>query len=127
MKLRSDTAGYQHNLLRYCEKGVNKRFGRIEFAIGCNVTKAFKEAVEQTSDSQWYPIYQEIAGRKIKTKSEWAEVCFVPNELCHSKSDPEYRYLAKRQIIEEQQSLPGMEDPQLNLPFPTMEMDTKKF
>ncbi len=32
--LRSDTAGYQHDLLRYCEKGENKRFGRIEFAIG---------------------------------------------------------------------------------------------
>ncbi len=127
VRLRSDTAGYQHDLLRYCEKGINKRFGRIEFAIGCNVTKAFKEAVEQTPDSQWHPIYKEIAGRNIKTKSEWAEVCFVPNELCHSKNAPEYRYLAKRQIMEEQQSLPGMEDPQLNLPFPTMEMNTNKY
>ena len=32
--LRSDTAGYEHELLRYCEKGQNQRFGRIEFAIG---------------------------------------------------------------------------------------------
>lgn len=30
VKLRSDTAGYQHDLLRYCEKGENERFGRIE-------------------------------------------------------------------------------------------------
>lgn len=35
--LRSDTAGYQHDLLKYCEVGKNKRFGRIEFAIGCDV------------------------------------------------------------------------------------------
>jgi hypothetical protein len=34
--LRSDTAGYQHDLLKYCEKGENARFGRIEFAIGCD-------------------------------------------------------------------------------------------
>ena len=26
---RSDTAGYQHDLLKYCEMGENKRFGRI--------------------------------------------------------------------------------------------------
>ena len=45
VKLRSDTAGYQHELLKYCEKGEDKRFGRIEFAIGCNVTQAFRIAV----------------------------------------------------------------------------------
>ena len=32
VRLRTDTAGYQHELLRYCAKGENKRFGRIEFA-----------------------------------------------------------------------------------------------
>jgi len=31
--LRSDTAGYQHELLHYCEMAGNKRFGRIEFAM----------------------------------------------------------------------------------------------
>ena len=45
VRLRSDTAGYQHDLLRYCEKGENERFGRIEFAIGCDVTPEFKKAV----------------------------------------------------------------------------------
>jgi hypothetical protein len=43
--LRSDTVGYQHDLLKYCEKGENKRFGKIEFAIGCNVTREFKKSV----------------------------------------------------------------------------------
>ncbi|NNL43581.1 MAG: IS1380 family transposase [Desulfobacterales bacterium] len=127
VKLRSDTAGYQHDLLKYCEKGTNKRFGRIEFAIGCNVTQSFKTAVAQVSGSQWQPIYKDINGKRIKTNSEWAEVCFVPNELCHSKNAPEYRYIAKRQLLEEESSLPGMEDSQLLLPFPTMQMMEKKY
>jgi hypothetical protein len=38
VRLRSDTAGYQHSLLRYCERGEDRRFGRIEFAIGADVT-----------------------------------------------------------------------------------------
>jgi len=63
----------------------------------------------------------------MKTNSEWTEVCFVPNELCHSKNAPEYRYLAKRQLLEEESSLPGMEDPQLPLPFPTIQMEEKKY
>ena len=45
VRLRSDTAGYQHALLRYCEKGEDARFGRIEFAIGADVTPEFKKAV----------------------------------------------------------------------------------
>ncbi len=44
VRLRADTAGYEHDLLKYCEEGKNKRFGKIEFAIGCDVTPEFKEA-----------------------------------------------------------------------------------
>jgi len=122
VKFRSDTAGYQHDLLKYCDKTDNKCFGKIEFAVGCNVTKAFKTAVEQIPDSQWHPINKD----HMATGSEWAEVCFVPNELCHSKNAPEYRYLAKRQILKDQQ-LPGMEESQMSLPFPTMQIETKKY
>ncbi len=39
VRLRSDNAGYQHDLLKYYETKKNKRFGRIEFAIGCDVTE----------------------------------------------------------------------------------------
>ena len=127
VKLRSDTAGYQHDLLRYCETGKDERFGRIEFAIGCNVTQAFKTAVAQVADSEWQSIYKKKNGKRMKTNSEWTEVCFVPNELCHSKNAQEYRYLAKRQLLEEESSLPGMEDPQLPLPFPTIQMEEKKY
>ena len=126
VRLRSDTAGYQHNLLRYCAKGVNSRFGVIEFAIGCDVTKEFKEAVAQVEESEWKPIYKTAYGKKYKTGTEWAEVCYVPNAIGHSKKDPVYRYLAKREVLDEQQELPGM-DSQIELPFPTMDIDDRRY
>ena len=53
-------------------------------------------------------------------------MCFVPNAIGHSKKGPEYRYLAKREVLVEQRVLPGMEQ-QLSLPFPTMELKGKKY
>ena len=126
VRLRSDTAGYQHDLLKYCETGV-ERFGKIEFAIGCDVTQAFKTAVAEVPDCEWQPIYKDNNGKKMKTGSEWAEVCFVPKELCQSKKAPVYRYLAKRRVLEEQSTLPGMNDPEPTLPFPTMHMEDKRY
>ncbi len=45
--LRSDTAAYQQDLLKYCAEGKNRRFGVIEFAIGADVTAEFRQAVAQ--------------------------------------------------------------------------------
>ena len=126
VRLRSDTAGYQHNLLRYCAKGENKRFGVIEFALGCDVTQEFKKAVAQVEESEWKPIYKIAYGEKYATGVEWAEVCYVPNAIGHSKKDPTYRYLAKREVLNEQQALPGM-DSQIKLPFPTMDIDDRRY
>jgi hypothetical protein len=119
--LRSDTAGYQHDLLRYCEKGENKRFGRIEFAIGTDVTKEFRKAVAE--GEEWKPVMKKIKGEMRKTGKEWAEVCFVPNEIAHTRNAPVYRYLATRELLR-QEALPGMEG---QLPFPTMEMEMKHY
>ena len=121
--LRSDTAGYQHDLLRYCEKGENPRFGRIEFTIGCDVTKEFKKAVAEVEE--WKPVMKERKGKLVETGMEWAEVCFVPNAICQSKKDPTYRYLATRELLK-QSELPGMEG-QVELPFPTMTMKTERY
>ena len=126
VRLRADTAGYQHNLLRYCATVANSRFGVIEFAIGCDVTSEFKQAVGEVEDPDWQPIYKIVNGKKEKSGVEWAEVCFVPNAISHSKTGPEYRYLAKREALVEQRVLPGME-PQLSLPFPTMELKGKRY
>jgi hypothetical protein len=126
VRLRSDTAGYQHNLLKYCASGANRRFGVIEFAIGCDVSPEFKQAVAEVEESAWNPIYKIVNGKKQQSGVEWAEVCFVPNAIGHSKKGPEYRYLAKREVLSEQRELPGMEQ-QLSLPFPTIELAGKKY
>jgi hypothetical protein len=123
--LRSDTAGYEHELLRYCEKGQDKRFGRIEFATGVDVTKEFKKSVAKVAEPEWKPLWKEIKGEKTKMKTEWAELCFVPSAISRSKEDPDYRYLATRELLEQPQ-LPGMES-QEELPFPTMSMEERRY
>ena len=120
---RSDTAGYQHDLLRYGEKGENERFGRIEFAIGADVTNEFKKAVAEAE--AWKPVMKEVKGEMRKTAQEWAEVCFVPAAICHSKKDPVYRYVATRELLA-QPELPGMEG-QVALPFQTLTMEAKRY
>ena len=117
VSLRSDTAGYQHDLLRYCEHEKHERFGRIEFAIGADVTKEFKKAVAEVEE--WKPVMKE--GKK--TNKEWAEVCFVPNAIGSCKDGPVYRYLATRELLR-QEALPGYEG---QLPFPVMTMDMKRY
>ncbi len=124
VRLRSDTAGYQHDLLGYCGLGKDERFGRIEFAIGCDVTKEFKKSVAQVEESDWKPIFRKVNGKLVKIGSEWAEVCFVPNAIGHSKKGPEYRYLATREAL--QMELPGMEF-QGDLPFPTLKLSKQNY
>jgi hypothetical protein len=126
VRLRSDTAGYQHDLLKYCETGGNERFGRIEFAIGCDVTPEFKKAVSEVPDSDWNVLSKEVDGKQLEMGREWAEVCFVPSAIGRSKNGPEYRYIATREMMHEQLHLPGMADDK-EYPFPTMNMDTKKY
>lgn len=118
LRTRMDTAGNDHKLLRYFECGENKRFGRIEFAIGCDVTAAFREAVRQVEESEWQAIYKVVDGKREKTQRQWAEVCFVPNKIGHSLKSPTYRYMATREPLRDQ-PLPGMEG-QISLPFQTM-------
>jgi hypothetical protein len=122
VRVRSDTAGYQHDFLKYCAMGKNKRFGKIEFAIGCDVTSEFKKAVSEIPDTDWSPLIRK--GRE--TNKEWAEVCFVPSAIGHSKKGPEYRYIATREAMHEQLIIPGtVEDKEY--PFPTMAMEKKKY
>src|SRR5271165_1732002 len=58
--LRSDTAGYQAELLLYCGEGKDPRFGVIEFAIGADVTEAFRAAVLATPESEWKPLIRRV-------------------------------------------------------------------
>jgi hypothetical protein len=124
VKLRCDSAGYEHALLKYCEMGENDRFGRIEFAIGCDVTAEFKKAVAEVPESQWRPVSNKV--KDVETGKQWAEVCFVPNAIGHSKKGPAYRYLATRQALQEQLTLAGL-DQDKQYPFPTMPMKESKY
>ena len=127
--LRSDTAGYQHELLKYCEQGENERFGRIEFAIGCDVTGEFKREVFKVCESEWHPIYRysEVTGKKEETGQEWAEIPFVPNAICHSKKGPCYRYIGIREAFVQRQSESSDMELQGSLPFPTMKLNNKSY
>jgi len=122
--LRSDSAGYQHELMKFCEKNEGK-FGRIEFSISCDVTSEFKKAVAQVKEGDWQPLIRIRNGEAERTEREWAEVCFAPNKMATSRTAPTYRYLATRELMQ-QQPLPGI-DVQPSLPFPTMEMSKQQY
>jgi DDE family transposase len=119
--LRTDTAGYDHKLLRFCAEGCSD-FGVIEFAIGVDVTAAFKAAVAEVSE--WQPLSREVEGRREPTGQEWAEVCFVPSWAATKKDGPSYRFLAIREPLA-QAELPGVEPAQL--PFPTMRFEEGRY
>jgi len=124
---RSDTAGYQQELLRYCAEGKHPRFGVIEFAIGVDVTPAFKAAVAEVPEAEWQPLKREVDGdgRRLAAEQEWAEVCFVPNWVGHHKDGPTYRFLAVRESLA-QRPLPGLAE-QLTLPFPTITLQEQQY
>ena len=128
VRMRSDAAGYQHDLLRYCDKEDNKRCGRIEFAVGCDVSVEFKKAVLEIEDEDWTVLKKrERSGELRETSRQWAEVCFAPNAIGHSKKGPEYRYLAIRERMQDQLMLPGVERDDKGLPFQTMVKDSIKY
>lgn len=123
--LRSDSAAYQHDLMRFCANPDKGRFGVIEFAIGAKVSESFKRAVSEVERSEWRRLYRKTASGLERTSQEYAEVCFVPEESARKKDGPVFRYLAIREPLE-QPALPEM-DGQLSLPFPTMNFGSVKY
>ena len=124
VRLRSDSAGYQHELMRFCEENES-RFGRIEFTISSDVTVEFKKAVAEVKQEEWKPLMRVREGKQEKADREWAEVCFAPNKMARGRTAPTYRYLATRELMA-QPPLPGMAA-QLALPFQTMEMNRQHY
>ena len=99
--LRTDGAGYQKELLRYCAEGQDERFGVIEFAISADVNSEFKKAVLTVKEQQWSPLYEEVNGSFLLTQQEWAEVCFVPNSIGPTKNKSTYRFMAIREPLKQ--------------------------
>jgi hypothetical protein len=110
VRMRSDTAGYQWELLKYCAEGRHERFGVIEFTVSADVTDAFRQAMNTTPDLRWQALGDD-------TNHEWAEVCFVPQDSARKKNGPTYRFLAIREPLRQLSLLEG-DDAQL--PFPVL-------
>ena len=55
--MRSDSAGYQKELLRYCAEGRDERFGVIEFCVGVDVMPEFKAAVKEVGEDGWHDLH----------------------------------------------------------------------
>jgi len=119
--LRSDTAGYTWPLLRYCAEARNERFGRIDFAVGADVTPELRREAAKLSDKDWDELEREDDGQTIDTGQQWAELVYVPSEAARTKEGPTYRFIVTREPLAPE--LPGLEsDSQRELPFPTMDM-----
>jgi len=126
--LRSDSAGYQEQVLSYCAEGKNARFGVIKFAISSRVSNGFKAAVAELKESAWKPLYITLPnGDQIESEQQYAEVCFVPAWAVKNKQTPNYRYLAIREALREQPTLEGIEDIETKQPTHTIECTDKKY
>ena len=123
VRVRMDTAGYEHKTLRYMATGDEGRRAVIAFTVSCDMTGEFRRAAAQVPESAWRPV-----ARRDGTKQEWAEVVYVPNAIANSKRDPTYRYLAIRERLE-QAVLEGMEAEagQLPLPFATVVLEGRAY
>ena len=99
VSLRSDTAGYQEELLLYCGEGKDPRFGVIDFAVSADVTGAFRAAVLATPEREWKPLIRMFDGQPQQTDQEYAEICYVPNWAGYSKKRAAYRFLAIREPL----------------------------
>jgi Transposase DDE domain group 1 len=120
VSLRSDSAGFQQDILLYCGEGKDPRFGVIEFAVSADVTEAFRSAVLATAESEWKPLIRMFDGQPQQTGQEWAEVCYVPDWAGHSRKRADYRFLAIREPLRQLE----LGDAAL-LPFPTQQFGRK--
>jgi hypothetical protein len=108
--LRSDTAAYEIDFLKFCEDK------NIQFAIGCPISQSLRETIKSIPDSAW---------RRLDKLREYAEVCFVPSSLSTSKKGYEFRYVATREALQEQRVLPGT--PPKEYPFPVATIGKNRY
>ena len=115
--MRSDSAGYQKELLKYCAEGRDERFGVIEFCVGVDVMPEFKAAVKEVEEDGWHDLHRTEEEHRERTGQQYAEVCYVTDWTGYSKNSPDYRFIAIREPLRNPQ-LFDIEE----LPVPTMQM-----
>lgn len=121
VRVRMDSAGYQHEVLKFCATGDGGKRGVIEFSVSNDMTTEFRKAVMELDEEEWKPLYRRERGHEVPTGQEWAEVVYIPNAIAFGKDAPVYRYLAIRELMK-QAELPGMDgtQAQTGLPFATV-------
>ena len=104
VSLRSDSAGYQTDLLTWCTEGKHGRFGYIPVGISCPVGEEFKKAVRAVPEEDWKPLDREERPAAsgggpltVHPVQEWAEIVYVPTNLGKKKHGRDYRFLAVRE------------------------------
>lgn len=85
---RSDSAGYQHEVMKWCTKNVKGR-PPITFAISADMSQELRAAVMAVEESEW----KQDPDDPFR---EWAEVPYVPAEPYEKKDSKPNRYLAIR-------------------------------
>ena len=121
IRVRMDSAGYQHDVLRFCATGDEGRRDVIEYSVSNDMTSEFRSAVMEVADDDWRPLYRSERGKEVLTGQEWAEVVYVPNTIAFTGKVAPYRYIAIRELVK-QGVLPGMDETssQMDLPFATI-------
>jgi hypothetical protein len=93
VSLRSDTSGDQEELPVYRGEGKYPRIGVIDFAIGGDVTEAFRAAELARAEIEWKPLVRMFDGKPQQTDREYTEVYYVPAWAGHAKNRADYRLL----------------------------------
>jgi hypothetical protein len=111
---RSDAAGYQIELLKFCDDK------KIQFGVGCPISKEFRKAVQALPESAWH---------KLDKSREYAEVCFVPSSLATTKKKRyEFRYIATRELIDKQLVLfEALDSVESEYPYPVMVLNGGRY
>ena len=78
----------------------------IEFAVGADVSTAFKATTAEVDEAEWREL-RDADG--VETGQQYAEVCFVPNGIGYSRNGPDYRFLAVREPLRAP-PLPGLDE-----------------
>ena len=98
--VRSDSAGYQHEVLRWCEEHGAR------YAVVCDVTAPFRAAVAEVPERAWQPVARDGG---LPPTHEWADVVYVPQGEGACLTAPTRRYVAVRELLR-QPVLPGTEE-----------------
>ena len=118
--LRSDTAGYDTDVLFWCERATeHPQYGRIQFTISADVTSEFRKAVATVTE--WPPVPRTESGSHRSPEREYAEVVFVPtSHAMQSDIKEPFQYVAIRERLHAPLTLLEAGD-QKKLPFPTQD------